>query len=1037
MSSPHTPAFTRAWRSKATRRPVLLCQINILLPDAVTLNLASEEIYVNDVLWQSGITDWQGVRDGSPLLSPGPDYVTTSITLARRVLSALGDGAVDSLAGHVWHGAGITLWLWEKSLTDPDDRAQIFDGRINSIKTTEAGVELTCMQGTVRGQIPNKIVTKGTYPNAPDIGASLVIPVAYGQFRALNMRSPWPLAYADKEAQENAGGGLGAVPGVITDPGYGGNKLRITWADHPIQTIFDRSTGFSHFIVAGDRLAPLDAVGLNGFRTGDSYTEIDDDYLTAYYGVPGSDIYTVATTADPNTAGNARNAMNVLDETTYAVIDQSLGQNQLFLALPNPSAFGMAIDFHFEFAYSGNAANTHNLQAFAHDPFTLTSATVHAIAATSATPAVASYTDFSNTVKSQWNVAGDGNTTTLGIAFNFAGGTTNKAHIYWAVVKIKYRPSRTLALPGEGTDLLTGRPLATTGAGIPFIGGSTIAPGANGHWIFQKRAAIFEVTGSFYAQLEGYEDTYGTYTGTAGALIERAPDIARHLLVVRAGVSAGAIETGASEFGSLVAARTLLRGGYGADWDLACFINQPTYVQAVLQSIAQQSCSLLYLDRLDSKWKWICWNRNQAQTYDYALGKLALAKIPEQGGSSLIGARQTVRVPFYYDHFRGRAMFEAMVGPTGSTRGFSQSDIRDQRMVVDNSNNKLDWTGNTSETNYSSTLTNGEYIAIDLAAHVATLMRVHNPDQFVGWGFSVKAGYNDKLDVRVPTGGALATATMDEGDYTPEGFCRAIVAALNGLALGRTFSCTYDYSTNLFTLSATGGTFDIIQNYTDGAWWSVGLQSAVAVSSETSAWPRYNDRFWFNVGSASYYQGFRFGTGANSANGAWKVLGFEQDDYPTRASGTPIPDYVAPFERSQRELLALASADTWGDSEDLVLPSSYIRKEDVAVMYRNRVFDLMREPPYPVTFTTFGDCPDMRRGDVFATEAGLDDWDAYGRYGSDGSWGGKLFMVLEVFQAGAPNWNQEIVAFEVMGDDKTLADAQNTYTGLLGASSVS
>jgi hypothetical protein len=46
-------------------------------------------------------------------------------------------------------------------------------------------------------------------------------------------------------------------------------------------------------------------------------------------------------------------------------------------------------------------------------------------------------------------------------------------------------------------------------------------------------------------------------------------------------------------------------------------------------------------------------------------------------------------------------------------------------------------------------------------------------------------------------------------------------------------------------------------------------------------------------------------------------------------------------------------------------------------------------------------------------------------------------MALEVFQAGAPNWNQEIVAFEVMGDDKTLADAQNTYTGLLGASSVS
>jgi hypothetical protein len=552
------------------------------------------------------------------------------------------------------------------------------------------------------------------------------------------------------------------------------------------------------------------------------------------------------------------------------------------------------------------------------------------------------------------------------------------------------------------------------------------------------REPLFQIDAQFFAHLEGYQDDAdGTYTGTPSALIERAPDIARHLLVVRAGVSDGAIETGATEFGSLVAARTLLRGGYADDWDLACFLNQQTYVQAVLQSIAQQSCSLLYLDRLDSKWKWVCWDRNQAQTYDYPIGKLSLARIPEQGGASLIGARQTVRVPFYFDHFKGRSLFETVVGPTSSTRGFSQSDLRDQRLVVDNSNNKLDWTGNTSETNYTSTLTNGEYIAIDLAAHVAGLMRAQNPDQFVGWGFSVKAGYNDKLDVRVPTGGALHTATMDAGDYTPDGFCRAIADALNALALGRTFSCSYDYSTNLFTLSATGGTFDIIQNYTDGAWWSVGLQSAVAVTSETSAWPRYRERFWFNVGSASYYQGFRFSSGANSANGAWKVLGFDQLDYPTRSSGTPIPDYVAVFERSQRELLALASADTWGDSEDLVLPSSYIRKEAVALMYRNRTFDMMREPPYPVTFTTFGECPDMRRGDVFATEAGLDDWDAYGRYGSDGSWGGKLFMALEVFQAGAPNWNQEIVAFEVMGDDKTLADAQNTYTGLLGASSVS
>ena len=1015
MGRATTATFARAWGSAQAAR-VILMKVEFANPSPLTLYLSDQAgCYFQGILWQQAITGEVTVTERSPYLSPGPDLATAEVTLENREVSDASGELTASLALLQWQGATVTLYRHERSLATPMvySTGGWFEGRVNRPVLDNGKIRLPLMQGRVwNRRVPTKALDKINYPNAPDVGTGKVIPVVYGSFVALPMRAPWATAYGSLQAFEDLGNGSGAVPGVLTDPGYGSNNVRATFAEHAVKSLNNNRTGgLTQFIVGGNQLDPLS--GATTFSlAGDSYMEIDDDELFASHGVVPTDIYTAASTAAPNTATNPRNCMDLVDETSYTTIDQNTSAGRLLLVLPQPSVLGLAIGIEFYVAYSGHASNANNLQVFAYDPVTLTAFTVHSFAATSATPSWTSYPDFGGN-KANWQIAGDGVTSpgaTIGVAMTFAAGTTNQAKINALGVVFNYRPQRSLAVPSS---------LYFNGQGVAPVDEALVQRyyDAGAPFVTKRQAVYAGVAGQFYGHIEGWADTGGgTYTGTASALIQRPPDIAHHLLVTYGGLSSSDIETGSTSFGSFVKARSFLRGGAASDYVLACHIGQKSSVQSVAQQIAQQSLSLLYQDSTDGKWKWITWDADKPVDYDVILDRASVIGRIRQEPYSDVNVRQSINVPFYYDHFRGRSMFETKVGPAISTRGYNQPTYQDQQpLVVDATNNKIDWT--TSGTPYTETLASGTYATpIDLAAQVQTQLRVHGTVNRVGWGFSIKAGHNANIGVRVPTGGGGVNyvPTMTAGEYGPETLAAEATRALNAAGTGRTFTVTYSHTTNLFTVSATGGSFDIRGvGGTDAdvrGWAALGFdEDYTAITSQVAQQPRYAETFWINSGIGTSVFLFRWLSGANTAVGAHMLLGFAVADT------TTAQDQSASFRRNNRESRAQDSADTWGELEELTLPSSYIRQEETAVLYRDRNADLRRQPKMKIEFDTLR-MMDAQRGRVFATSADLDDLDPFARYGSDGSWAGKKFMIIERVSRGGTNWHDTIVAIEVTNE---------------------
>ena len=1003
MSRVATTAFAKAWGSANAQR-VLLMKVEISAPSSITLRLATGETYANGLMWQEAIRGDVNVRESSPFLSPGPDLATCEVTLENRYVSDASGLLVESLANLQWQGATVTLYRWERSLSSfSTDALQIFKGRVNRPTSgTDGTLTLPLMQGRVwNRRVPTKALDKINYPNAPDIGSGTVVPVVYGQFKALNMRAPWSTAYTERRDFEDMGAGCGAVPYILTDPGLGSNNVRATVAGHPCKTILGRSSGFTFFIVGGDQLDPVDTSGLTTSIASDSYIEIDDEKLIAYHGIRANDVYTATTApAAPTTSNSPRNCMDIFDETSYSNLDQAGGETRLTLALARPQVVGQAIEATMYIAYSGDAGNANNLQWTPYNPVNNVIGTVRSVAATSATPA----TNITGTWRgpaaaiifdySLWNITGTGDNTgggfggTTGLIINFAAGATNKAHIFaWALV-LTYRPQRTLVTPAQYIY-------------DPYYENPN--PDPNDPSSFRRRvvrAAALKVDGAFYGHVEGYADTGGTYTGSGTDLIQRPPDIAHHLLVTYGGLSSSDIETGAATFGSFVRARSFLRGGAASDYVLACHIGQKSSVQQVAQGIAQQSLSLLYIDGTDNKWKWITWDRDKPVDYDVVLNKDCL---PITGGRvrqdphSDVGVRQSITAPFYYDHFRNRSMFEAKVGPAISTRGYNQPTYQDQQsFVVDATNNDIDWTS--GGVNYTDTLASATYAdPMALAAQLRTQLRTRDADIHTGWGFSIRTSHAYIIAITVSA--VDYDAELAEGDYGPETLAAEAARALNAEAHGLTFTVTYSHTTNKFTIAASG-TFTL---RAQGAH-HMGFSNAASGTSLTAEYARYAETFWVLAYTPTF--AFRWASGANTATGAHMLLGFDVADTAT------VSDISASYRRNNREALAQDSADTWGELEELTLPSSYIRQEETAVLYRDRSFDLRSEPRMKIEFPTHR-MPDVQRGRVFETDEDLDELGPFTRYGSDGSWADKRFMVTEVVRHNGTAWHDEVVAIEV------------------------
>jgi hypothetical protein len=523
--------------------------------------------------------------------------------------------------------------------------------------------------------------------------------------------------------------------------------------------------------------------------------------------------------------------------------------------------------------------------------------------------------------------------------------------------------------------------------------------------------ATLRLDGQFYGNLKGYKDDgSGTFSGSANALLERPPDIVRHFLVTWAGISGSNLETGAGAVGSFVDLRALLRNAQPTDVKLACWIGERSTVQRVVQKMAEQAGIVVYQDRYSDKWLAFAWKPGAAEDYGYKLSWYDVTnfKVEEV---TVVETRRAIRVRFAFDHFRSKTLFEAYLNAAGSGQGVSLPTIRDQRLTVTaNVNDDVDW--KVGGSTFAEVLTPGTYVPIDLCSDLRSQMRSstgnNSPD--MGYGFTIKTGYNDKLDYSIP---ALATnhATLRAGDYTAEGLAIEVARAMNetpGVNHGRVFSCSYDHAANKFTISATGGNFQI-----DGSNGALGAATSAvralgtfsqpaAATSITMTYPRYGDRFWF--GTAATFE-FLWATGASAATNAAALLGYEKVD-----SGV-LSNHPATYSRGDRERLAATLDGYYDPREENGIVADWIRDELSAVELRNRIFDLTAKPRVEARFATFR-LPDVRRMQAIEFQGDVDPFVPYLKFGTDGSWVGKPLRVLEVVDHLGPDFHTEIKAME-------------------------
>lgn len=1026
MSSPFTADFLRRWGGYSGEGKNLLARIELTVPSARTLYLAKHDVVTPDgQLWEGRIAASEPVRFPGSYLSPGPDLATGGLTIstARLAYQTSGD-VLDSLAAYRWQGATVTLWYWADGLT-VNDAACIFVGIVDRVSPTYdpergASVELGLVQDSSWDvPLPPNVVNRIDDPDAPEATLGVPKPIIYGGFTALNDKSPAGTPFGSEPDREKGGCGSGAVPSLIVARGVDSTKRTVLVADHALTTLVDRATGHSLFVAGGGQLDVVDdATGITS--GGDGTYTIDDDSLFAWHGCQPSEVYAGAGVT--NTAGNPRNALDVFDMTTYAVLDQGAGKNQLVLRMPvvgqlGAPAPGVATKVYV--AWTGDAANTHNIQARCYYRNTAAySAAMFSVASTGTSYTISSGNWLGGATPA-WSLGGDGGTGATGqveLVVDFAGGAANKARIYWCAVPIKYTPYDTILSPAVKRFETTYKAARDWSKGNSNRQGMRPRLSQGGRWVTLDEE-IAALSAMFYANPEGYaDDGSGTFTGTASALVQVPPDIVRHLLVTYAGLNASSdFETTGGAFGSFVDARGAVRCEQPLlNYILSVYLAQRTTMGDALKTICANAMMRVQLDPLDSGlspapvWRAHVWRRGGRTDYDRTIEREDVQSITGPTLPSSVEVRNRLRVGYRYDWLRSRFWLEAFVNDTGSARGYNLPGVRDCKLTVSASNNKLDWVQGAST--YADTLTSATYTTgLSLASDVRTQMRTHDAKIHVGYGAHVVAGYNDKIDFTV--GASTYAVTLTAGEWSCVDLAEHAQDMLNAAGSAVTFTVTYDDATNLFTVAATG-TFSLLAqtgaNELTSALPILGwVGDKTAASTYTGDVERYHGRFWFYTRTATINVLWQSGT--NAATNCGELLGWDR-----LTDVTGDNHHQASYQVNAHEDLCATSVAQDGERAEERVDALHVRNEATAQDFRNRLIEAYATPPGEIALSTYR-MVDARRMQVFKTAASLDELvgcGGYGMGGTAGSWAGRKWRVVSVELGTGPFWGQRIGAVE-------------------------
>lgn len=994
------------WRS-GSLTATLGVQIDLTDPSARTVRIAYAAVSPDPA---GGIHFAPALEDAGPIDSPGTflpaAFLQASFSFAVLDVPLPGQAAGETAAAlfsqYRWQGAAVSAWLIFEGLPWASRAPLFLNGRIEGFTTELGRISVECLQrNDWNAQIAPEFADPAKYPRIPQKSIGSPIPILIGKGRGRPLRGAFARVLGtDRNLFDHAGGAIPTLQGVLVDSGRGGGggnpKAKVVFASHALSSLGAGTSGTNFFAKpgsSGDAPAVVNPAGGDIFNAADGAGFYVPDEAGTYW-LP---IFCTEVQVLANVADNPRAILDPANEHRFAKIDKAGGYYYLRGLLPDVEPLGQLLEVWVVAAYTSFASIGDIRIQFERA----------GVGSQLFTPAV------SSTKFDAWQVTPGGgfytsdwqfSKNTLLAGFQVpanAGNNGVKFYVRSLSALVRYRPKQEFIRFAKVWE-----PLPEV---LQEIGHGLIPDK------IEVTAPITELDGEFFANGDGpNDDGGGTFTGTASALISRAPDIASYLLQTYGGQSAGEIETGGGVHGSFADARAKLKTWNARDMEHLLAVDSTRQVVDALEKLGRESCSAVFLSRHTDKFKWVPFERSPAVNYDlkiepeHVLGD-ELLRLETMPGARLIS---NVRLLYLWDAYRKKFAGECVTAPSFSSAGYDWLGLRDQHLtVVTGGNDKINWRAGSPGTAYAATLTAGDYEPWAFAKHVAAQMNAASPeDCIVHYGPRIEAGYNDKLDFN---DGGAKTATIAPADYSSmEALAVAVASAMN--AVSSNWTCTYSRATKKFTIDRSGGTKTITG---PGANFAVSIKGALGLLGLANiACPAVSEHEVeeerFVVADMTAMLTLEIETGADGLNGTgkgcWPLLGFIglRDTEPPTANSTSAP---GDCPKGTRERVLAAVRTAYGARRELLLQAETILDSDTAREVRNRYIDLGALPRPLVSFRSLM-VPDLENYQVLEISSRFDSLVRYTEPGSDGSWGGKKFWVVDVRQHTRPNkWETEVV----------------------------
>lgn len=1015
MASPLTATYNSKVREKTTRQPVMLVKVELASPSTRTVYLSSADVTTPDgVRWNPVIVETSRVFAPGAMLADIPQPCAFDFAIAAQAplgFQAVGKVAADLLTDFRWLGAAVTVYHWDRAFTSFSDAGTwLKNGRINDVELTLERVRVFCVQRSDWNRIMTRSVRRSQYPRAPQSSLGAALPVIYGHVRGPHMREAssavWANEYdANRNRLERIHGGQVGIPGVVVDHGKGGGtKRKVVFAGHEVKALNDAANGTRFYILdSGNRvLHPVDPAGgdVVNDANGAGFT-MPDDFDKCAYALFPSDIEVVGATE----GSEQRYAIDQFDELSYALLDWDANKREIRWRLPSiaqPGAMLASGAVSIIIGYRTSSTLTNFEAGIVHRA----SATAEnfALIVQSGSPSAEEFALADSTFDASGALPREPwafDECYLRVRWSAGTNTGQWVRVYFIGLSIKFKPSQFLqsyvtTQPGFTRRVYGGSPGRLPDITIPEI----------------RVALPLAPTPPFAATLGGHKDDgSGTDTGTVNALIERFPDVGRHALKTYGAQSAGQIETGVGVHGSFVDARTTLKHIYQRDPLAACAITEPVTVAEFMGWLARGSLSWILLSRFDDKFKWVTWKTGTGVAYDRKLGVADLVDLPTVERVTAKDLVSSVRLPFYWDPITQAYRSEATVRYDSSSSGWKYGSVRHQHLTVAASeNDRINL--KTGGTTYTLTLSPGDYTDDTLVSALQAINGVVNPVS-VAFGGRIVSNKNNEFQFN---DGTERAAILTPGLYSMEGLAAQVQTQMN--AISTNWTVTYSRTTRKFTISRSSGTAHL-KFATSAAGADQQEQCAAALgftNEQHTAGSPYVSDFKVDEEKVAFSASFDFqllwqsgpdGLDAATPRMAADLLGWDaRHDTDSQKWQTAL----SPKWYSERTLAD--SVARFGHKREMVIDGRAIYDTDTALDVIRRVIQWLGDQRLILRVPTYG-CDDMERGRVIEFKSDLEAHMPYPKDGSDGSWVGKKFMVVEVTQATGPTFEQELMAVEV------------------------